>query len=131
MEKYFSTVAALGFAVSFETTNISSAETSTIGTTGMKPKTLVPEGVRAKTSVPPTDQKTAGGPGGGAGIVCWKTATAVTAKATQTVEASAPHFVEPRQKSAAIIKGDSAAKPENAYWMAISKIVSGARSATT
>jgi hypothetical protein len=36
-EKYFSTVAALGFAVSFETTNIRSAETSTIGTTGMKP----------------------------------------------------------------------------------------------
>src|SRR5215204_5816002 len=55
-EKYFATVAALGFAVSFETTNIKSAETSTIGTTGMKPKTLVPEGVRASTSVAPTDQ---------------------------------------------------------------------------
>jgi hypothetical protein len=51
-----STVAALGFGVSFETTNISSAETSTIGTTGMKPKTDVPEGVRAMTSVPPNDQ---------------------------------------------------------------------------
>ncbi len=58
-------------------------------------------------------------------------ATAVTASATQMVEASAPHFVLPRQKSAAIISGDIAAKPEKAYWMAISKIVSGARRATT
>ena len=47
------------------------------------------------------------------------------------VAANAPHFVLPLQNSAAIISGDKAAKPENAYWIASSKIVSGACKATT
>ena len=50
-----------------ETTNIKSAETNTIGTTGMNPKTAVPPGVRDRTSVPPSDQITVAGPGAGAG----------------------------------------------------------------
>lgn len=58
---------AAGFLVANETTTINKAETSTIGTTGMNPNTDVPPGVRANTSVPPTDHNTVAGPGAGAG----------------------------------------------------------------
>src|ERR1700730_10351191 len=71
-----------------------------------------------------------GGPGAGAGTRCWKIATATTAAAVQTVLAKAPHLVLPFQKSADTSNGESAAKPEKAYWIASSKIVSGARKAT-
>ena len=69
------------------------------------------------------------GPGAGAGTAAWNTATATTAAATHSVAASAPHFVLPRQNSAATSSGESAAKPENAYWMASEKMLSGACSA--
>ena len=92
-----------------ETTTINKADISTIGTTGMNPKTAVPPGVRVRTSMPERDQISVGGPGAGAGTTCWKIATAVTAAATHTVEASAPHFVLPFQNSAATSKGYSAA----------------------
>ncbi len=68
--KYFAIVACFGFLVTSETTTISSADTSTIGTTGMKPKTAVPPGVRDRTSIPPMVQTTSGGPGAGAGTAC-------------------------------------------------------------
>jgi hypothetical protein len=54
------TVAASGFLVISETMIISKAETITIGTTGSKPNTDVPAGVRARTSTPPIDQTTRG-----------------------------------------------------------------------
>src|SRR2546423_1512715 len=73
---------------------------------------------------------TGGGPGAGAGTTCWKIATLTTAAAVHTVLAKAPHFVLPFQKRAATSNGESAAKPEKAYWIASSKIVSGARKAT-
>jgi hypothetical protein len=62
-------VLCAGFFVASETKNISNAETSTIGTTGMNLKIAVPPGVRASTSVPPSDQKTVDGPGAGAGTI--------------------------------------------------------------
>ncbi len=65
--KYFAIVLCAGFFVASETKIINNAETSTIGTTGMNLKMLVPPGVRARTSVPPSDQKIVGGPGAGAG----------------------------------------------------------------
>jgi len=58
-----------GFCVASETSHINNAETMTIGTTGMKPNTAVPPGVRVKTSVPPNDQTTVAGPGAGAGTI--------------------------------------------------------------
>ena len=100
--------------MSDETTAISSSETSVIGTTGMKPRTVVPPAVRARKSIPPAENATRGGPGGGAGTACWNTATPTTAAATQSVTASAPHFVLRLQKSAAISSGESAAKP---HWL--------------
>ena len=68
--KYLRIVAAFGFAVASENTIISSAEMSTIGTTGMKPNTAVPPGVRVNTSTPPGAQETIDGPGAGAGTRC-------------------------------------------------------------
>ena len=106
---------------------MSSAEPRVIGTTGMKPKTAVPPGVRVKASRPPSDQTTTGGPGGGAGTISWKTATPITPAAAHSVDARAPHLVLPRQKSAATSKGDKAAKPVKAYCTAREKMVSGAR----
>jgi hypothetical protein len=66
-EMYLAMVAGFGFGVSSETTNISSEEMMTIGTTGMKPNTAVPPGVRDRTSVPPIEYITVAGPGAGAG----------------------------------------------------------------
>ena len=60
----------LGLLVSRETMTINNAETITIGTTGMKPKTAVPPGVRERTSVPWKAQTTNGGPGAGAATAC-------------------------------------------------------------
>ena len=108
-KKYFATVASDGFRVIIDTTIINSAETITIGTTGMKPNTAVPPGVRVSTSKPETDQTSVGGPGAGAGTACWKIATATTEAAVQIVTASAPHFVLPFQNNAATSKGDKAA----------------------
>ena len=45
-QKYLSSVASFGLRVNKETRYINNAETITIGTTGMKPKTAVPPGVR-------------------------------------------------------------------------------------
>src|SRR5258706_358525 len=124
-------VAGLGFGVSRETTSISRADPRTIGTTGMKPRTAVPPGVRASRSSPPTDHTGAGGPGAGAGTTAWKTATAITPAADHSVEASAPHFVLPRQNRVATSRGASEEKPVNAYWMAREKMFSGMRRAAT
>lgn len=68
--KYLAIVAAFGFAVTNETTIINNAEMITIGTTGIKPKTAVPPGVRVITSRPPGAQATIAGPGAGAGTAC-------------------------------------------------------------
>src|SRR5262249_61729223 len=106
-----------------------SDDTSTIGTTGRKPATLVPPAVRARTSIPPTAHTTFGGPGGGAGTACWKSATATTPATTHSVAASAPHFVLRLQKSAATSTGQSAAYPVNAYCTARSKMPCGTSSA--
>ena len=54
-EKYFSIVAGFGLEVTSETKIINSEDTMTIGTTGMKPKTAVPPGVRESTSVAPNE----------------------------------------------------------------------------
>src|SRR5262245_30582266 len=99
-------VAALGFGVTDDTTAIRSAETITIGTTGMKPRTAVPPGVRASTSRPRARHTTTGGPGAGAGTAAWNTATATTATATQSVAAKAPPRVLPFQNSAARSRGE-------------------------
>ena len=101
-----------------------------MGTTGMKPRTEVPPGVRASRSRPPADHTTVGGPEGGAGTIAWKTATATTPAAYQTVTARAPHFVLPCQKRAATSRGARAANPVKAYWTTREKMLSGARRAT-
>ena len=62
-------MAALGFRVIHETMIMSNAEMIVMGTTGIKPQTAVPPGVRDKISMPAIDQTTIGGPGGGVGIV--------------------------------------------------------------
>ena len=67
--KYLDSVADCGLAVSSETTIIKSAEPITIGTTGMKPRTAVPPGVRASSSRPPIEAMTVAGPGAGAGTM--------------------------------------------------------------
>src|SRR5438093_1626097 len=61
---------------------------------------------------------------------CCKYQVPARQAATQSVAVSAPHFVLRFQKSAAIITGDMAAKPENANRTANSKILSGVISAT-
>src|SRR5262249_29374097 len=99
----------LGGGVPSDTRTIRSDETRTIGTTGRKPATLVPPAVRARTSIPPIAHTTFGGPGGGTGTTCWKNATAPTPATTDSVAASAPHFVLRFQKSAATRTGQSAA----------------------
>ena len=60
-------VESLGPAVRSETTTISNTDATVMGTTGMKPNTAVPPGVRDRTSIPATDHATIGGPGAGAG----------------------------------------------------------------
>src|SRR2546425_12993342 len=109
---------------------MSRQETSTIGTTGMKPRTAVPPDVRATRSRPPADHTTVGGPRDGAGTIAWKTATAATPAADQAVTARAPHFVLPRQNRAATSRGARAANPVNAYRTAREKRLSGAFNAT-
>src|SRR5262249_30809508 len=103
--KYRAMVAAPGLGVAADTTNISSAEIRTIGTTGMKPKIAVPPGVRARKSKPASFATTTGGPGAGAGTTAWNTATAITATATHSEAASPPHFVLPRQNGPATSSG--------------------------
>src|SRR5260370_26228408 len=117
-------VAGLGFGVRSETTTTSRQETNTRGTTGMKPRTEVPPGVRASRSRPPAEHTTVGGRAGGAGTTAWKTATATTPDADQTVTARAPHLVLQRQQRAATSRGASAAKPGTAYWTASEKMLS-------
>src|SRR5262249_29710848 len=97
-----------------ETTNISSADTIVIGTTGSKPNTVVPAAIRATTVVPPGAQTGTAAPGGGAGTTDCSMATPATAAAVHSVTARAPHFVLPLQKSAATSSGDSAEYPANA-----------------
>ena len=62
--------------------------------------------------------------------VDWSHQVAARQKPTQSVDARAPHFVLRFQKSAAIIIGDIAAKPEKANRTASSKMLSGVLSAT-
>jgi hypothetical protein len=62
-------VSDFGFEVIRETTTISIADITVIGTTGMNPNTAVPPGVRDKTSIPATEATTTEGPGAGAGII--------------------------------------------------------------
>src|SRR5215217_4068455 len=107
--KYFAIVVLAGFFVISDTTIINSAETITIGTTGMKPKTAVPPGVRDKTSTPPGAHRIVAGPGAGAGTTDCNTATATTVNAVQRVTARAPHLVLPLQNNAATKSGDKAA----------------------
>src|SRR6476620_5885909 len=104
-----------GLRVAADTNHINSVEMITIGTTCMNPNTAVPPCVLESTSQPPSFPKTMDGPGAGAGTNRWKSATATTENATQTVTDSAPHFVLPFQNSAATKSGESAANPENAY----------------
>ncbi len=54
-EKYFCIVAARGLLVTSETITISRDATITIGTTGIKPNTAVPPGVRVTISYPPRE----------------------------------------------------------------------------
>ena len=56
----------------------------------------------------------AGGAIGGAAGFPWRKPVAIRLAATNTVAASAPHFVLRRQNNAATITGDIAAKPEKA-----------------
>ena len=110
-EKYRVRVVSPGraAAVSFETTTISSAEITVIGTTGNSPMTIVPLAALVTMSTPPIERIGTGLPGGGAGTTFCSTATARTATATQTVDARAPHFVLPLQNRAATSSGVRAA----------------------
>ena len=67
----------------------------------------------------------------GGGTTAWSTAVAPTVPAVHSVTASAPHFVLPRQNNAASTIGSIAAKPEKAYWVAMAKMLTGARKAIT
>jgi hypothetical protein len=78
-----------------------------MGTTGSRPKTIVPAAVRVIVSSPPIDRTVVTAPGGGAGTIDCRIAIAATAVAVHSVTASAPHFVLPRQKSAATSSGAS------------------------
>lgn len=110
---------------------MSRAEIRTMGTTGRSPSTSSPTAVRSSTTCPASVQSAVAWPGGGAGTEAFSTPIANTPAATHSVEAKAPHFVLPRQNSAAISSGDSAAKPVNAYWTATVKMLSGRRRAMT
>ncbi len=79
--------------VSIETTTINIAEMMVMGTTGKKPRTIIPAAALVTISLPPIEKIVTAVPGGGAGTVVWTTATARTASAVQRVLASAPHFV--------------------------------------
>src|SRR6185295_11679513 len=129
-QKYLASVAGAGRepGVQRDTTTISSAETSVMGTTGSRPSTIVPDAARVTTSMPPIE-KTGTVPPGGAGTTDCSTATASTAAAVHTVAASAPHLVLSFQNSAATSSGDSAEYPANAYWVASSKMDCGTTSA--
>src|SRR5688500_1309317 len=88
---YFASVDGGGIdpAVTRDTTNISSAEISVIGTTGRNPKTVVPAAMRAMASTPPTAQTVTAVPGGGAGTADCRIAMPAIAAAVQTATASA------------------------------------------
>ena len=101
-------VGALGLVVHQETTTMRIAEMSVIGTTGNIPNMTVPAGVRPRRVQLPIEQ-TALTPASGGGARDWNNETQITETRVQKVEARAPHFVLPRQNSAAISKGQSAA----------------------
>src|SRR5438445_5661527 len=110
-EKYLARVDARGRAdeVRRDTITISSAEMIVIGTTGRKPRTVVPAVTRVITSICPIETIGTTLPGGGAVTTDWITATVSTPAAVHTVVASAPHFVLSFQKRAATSSGDNAA----------------------
>src|SRR6185503_4706569 len=107
---YLASVAGAGSeaGVRRDTIIIRSADPIVIGTTGSRPNTVVPAAIRVMTSTPPTAQTVTAAPGGGAGSVAWRIATAATQPAVHSVTASAPHFVLRFQNSAATSSGDSA-----------------------
>ena len=82
-------------------------------------------------SAPPTVQTGMVTPGGGAGMTACSRATPAIVAAVQITTASAPHFVLPRQNSAATSRGSSDAKPEEAYCTARPKMPGGTLSAMT
>src|SRR5262249_32652946 len=94
-------------AVIREAPIIRSDDTTVIGTTGSRPNTVVPAAVRLIASTPPIDSTVVAAPGGGAGTTDCRIAIAATAAAVHTATASAPHFVLPRQTSAATSSGAS------------------------
>ena len=82
--------------VNRDTTTISSAEISVIGTTGSRPSTIVPVAARVD-DVDPADRQDRARPRPAAAPArrSAATATASTAAAVQSVAASAPHLVLP------------------------------------
>jgi hypothetical protein len=54
LEKYLAIVDCFGLLVASDTVHINNVETITIGTTGIKPNTAVPPGVRDMISQLPT-----------------------------------------------------------------------------
>src|ERR1035438_6791844 len=126
-------VSLLGGAVSSETTIMHTAEPSTIGTTGRKPKTVTFTIVRSNRWPSAGKINTTGLPGAGAvpsEMVC-RYHVSSSQPATQRVEASAPYFVLRFQNRAAIITGAIAANPEKANRTASSKMLAGVMRATT
>src|SRR5688572_30426098 len=107
---------------------MSIAEMMVMGTTGRKPRTIIPAAALVTISVSPIEKTETAVPGGGAATVVWTTATVSTPATVQSVTASAPHFVLFLQNSAATSSGDSAANPAKAYCVARSKIDCGMRS---
>ena len=71
--------------VSADTTNISSADMSVMGTTGSRPNTIAPVVARVTTSIPPTPKTGTIVPGGGVGTTVWTQATIATATTAATV----------------------------------------------
>src|ERR1039458_4097385 len=108
-------VSALGGGVSREKTIMHTAEPSTIGTTGKKPKTVTFTMVRSNRWPSAGKINTGGLPGPGAvpsEMVCRYHVSSSQA-ATQRVEDSAPYFVLLFQNRAAIITGAIAANPRS------------------
>src|SRR5207249_11138946 len=84
--KYLARVDARGRAdeVRRDTITISSAEMIVIGTTGRKPRTVVPAVTRVITSICPIETSGTTLPGGGAVTTDWITATVSTPAAVHT-----------------------------------------------
>src|SRR6266849_5216511 len=66
-----------------DTTNMSSAEMSVMGTTGRRPRTVVPDATRLMTSTPPNDSTGTAAPDAGAATAACRSATPATAAAVQ------------------------------------------------